>query len=62
MLNAAVLLGAVTIAIVATLETLLNLEAVDKLDHQQRVSRPIGGRSIQGTLFLVFWGDFRSHR
>lgn len=31
-------IGAVTIAIVASLETLLNLEAVDKLDHYKRNS------------------------
>lgn len=35
-----VYLAAVTIAIVASLETLLNLEAVDKLDKQKRVSPP----------------------
>lgn len=34
----AVYLGGVTIAIVASLETLLNLEAVDKLDRQKRKS------------------------
>lgn len=36
--NPAVYLAAVTIAIVASLETLLNLEAVDKIDPKQRVS------------------------
>lgn len=36
----AVLLAAATICFVASLETLLNLEAVDKLDPQQRVSPP----------------------
>ncbi len=36
--NPAVYLAAVTIAAVASLETLLNLEAVDKLDPQQRNS------------------------
>lgn len=35
-----VLLGGITIAIVASLETLLNLEAVDRLDPEQRVSPP----------------------
>ena len=35
-----VYIAALTIAIVATLETLLNLEAVDNLDKQQRVSPP----------------------
>ena len=38
--NAATYGAAVTIAIVATLETLLNLEAVDKLDKQKRISPP----------------------
>ncbi len=36
----AVYLAGLTIAIVASLETLLNLEAVDRLDPQQRVSPP----------------------
>ncbi len=36
--NPQVLTAAVTIAIVASLETLLNLEAVDKLDPQRRIS------------------------
>jgi carbonic anhydrase len=36
--NAAVYVAAVTIAAVASLETLLNLEAVDKIDPQQRTS------------------------
>lgn len=36
--NPAIYLGAVTIAIVASLETLLNLEAVDKLDPERRSS------------------------
>ncbi len=38
--NSAVYVAAVTLAIVASLETLLNLEAVDKLDKKQRVSPP----------------------
>lgn len=38
--NPAVYGAALTIAIVATLETLLNLEAVDKIDPQQRHSPP----------------------
>ncbi|MES2505455.1 MAG: bifunctional SulP family inorganic anion transporter/carbonic anhydrase [Verrucomicrobiota bacterium] len=38
--NPAVYIAAVTIAIVASLETLLNLEAVDKLDPEQRSSPP----------------------
>jgi carbonic anhydrase len=37
-LNPAVLVAGVTIAAVASLETLLNLEAVDKIDPQQRKS------------------------
>jgi carbonic anhydrase/SulP family sulfate permease len=38
--NPAVYFAAATIAAVASLETLLNLEAVDKLDPQQRTSPP----------------------
>jgi len=38
--NPAILMAAVTLAVVASLETLLNLEAVDKLDTQKRVSPP----------------------
>ncbi|MCR9296167.1 MAG: SulP family inorganic anion transporter, partial [bacterium] len=38
--DAKLYLAAVTIAIVASLETLLNLEAVDRLDPQQRTSPP----------------------
>lgn len=38
--NSGVYVAAVTLAIVASLETLLNLEAVDKLDKKQRVSPP----------------------
>ncbi|WP_235908478.1 bifunctional SulP family inorganic anion transporter/carbonic anhydrase [Roseiconus nitratireducens] len=38
--NPAVYFAAVTIAVVASLETLLNLEAVDKLDKQRRDSPP----------------------
>lgn len=38
--NPAVYAAAVTLALVASLETLLNLEAVDKLDPQRRVSPP----------------------
>jgi carbonic anhydrase len=43
-----VYLAAVTIAIVASLETLLNLEAVDKLDPQQRDSKPSRELIAQG--------------
>lgn len=46
--NPAVYLGGVTIAIVASLETLLNLEAVDKLDPQKRVSPPSRELIAQG--------------
>jgi carbonic anhydrase len=38
--NFSVYIGAITIAVVASLETLLNLDAVDKLDRQQRISPP----------------------
>jgi len=38
--NPIVYKAALTIAVVASLETMLNLEAVDKLDPQQRVSPP----------------------
>ncbi len=38
--NSAVYVGAITIAVVASLESLLNLDAVDKLDRRQRLSPP----------------------
>lgn len=38
--NMSVYIGAFTIAVVASLETLLNLDAVDKLDRRQRISPP----------------------
>ena len=38
--NPALYVGAATLAVVASLETLLNLEATDKLDPQKRVSPP----------------------
>lgn len=38
--NVSVYIGAITIAVVASLETLLNLDAVDKLDRNQRISPP----------------------
>lgn len=47
-LNPAVYVGAVTIAVVASLETLLNLEAVDKLDPQKRHSPPSRELVAQG--------------
>ena len=46
--NPAVYVGGVTIAIVASLETLLNLEAVDKLDPKKRVSPPSRELIAQG--------------
>ena len=47
-LNPTVYSAAVTIAVVASLETLLNLEAVDKLDPQQRNSPPSRELLAQG--------------
>ncbi|WP_269913826.1 solute carrier family 23 protein [Acinetobacter sp. HY1485] len=38
--NSQIYIGAVTVAIVASLETLLNLEAADKMDPQKRTSPP----------------------
>ena len=46
--NPAVYVAGATIAIVASLETLLNLEAVDKLDPQKRVSPPSRELIAQG--------------
>lgn len=46
--NPAVYVAALTIAIVASLETLLNLEAVDKIDPQQRHSPPSRELIAQG--------------
>lgn len=46
--NPAVYLAALTIAAVASLETLLNLEAVDKLDPRQRTSPPSRELVAQG--------------
>jgi len=51
--NSQVYLAAVTIALVASLETLLNLEAVDKLDPQKRVSPPNRELIAQGVGNLV---------
>lgn len=48
LLNPAVYLAGVTVAIVASLETLLNLEAVDKLDPRQRYSPPSRELVAQG--------------
>lgn len=49
----AIILAAVTIAIVASLETLLNLEAVDKLDPRKRVSPPNRELMAQGAGNIV---------
>ena len=46
--NPAIYMAGVTIAIVASLETLLNLEAVDKLDHENRNSPPSRELVAQG--------------
>lgn len=51
--NPAVLIAGFTIAIVASLETLLNLEAVDKLDPQQRYSPPSRELVAQGAGNIV---------
>jgi MFS superfamily sulfate permease-like transporter len=53
LLSANVLVAALTIAVVATLETLLNLEAVDKLDSKQRVSPPNRELMAQGAGNMV---------
>ena len=52
-LDAPIWVAAVTIAIVASLETLLNLEAVDKLDPRQRYSPPSRELFAQGVGNLV---------
>ena len=49
----AIWIAAVTIAIVASLETLLNLEAVDKIDPQQRYSPPSRELFAQGAGNIV---------
>jgi MFS superfamily sulfate permease-like transporter len=51
--NPAVYMAGLTIALVASLETLLNLEAVDKLDPQQRSSPPNRELLAQGTGNIV---------
>lgn len=51
--NPTVYVAAVTIAIVASLETLLNLEAVDKLDPNQRHSPPNRELMAQGVGNMV---------
>jgi carbonic anhydrase/SulP family sulfate permease len=47
-LNPAVYIAGITLAVVASLETLLNLEAVDKLDAKQRHSPPSRELVAQG--------------
>lgn len=51
--NHAVYIGAITIAVVASLETLLNLEAVDKIDTLKRDSPPSRELIAQGCGNLV---------
>jgi MFS superfamily sulfate permease-like transporter len=51
--NPAIVMAAVTIAVVASLETLLNLEAVDKLDPRKRVSPPNRELMAQGAGNIV---------
>lgn len=46
--NPAVYAAGVTLAVVASLETLLNVEAVDKLDPQKRVTPPSRELLVQG--------------
>lgn len=46
--NPAIYVAGVTVAIVASLETLLNLDAVDRLDKQQRISPPSRELIAQG--------------
>lgn len=48
LLNPAVYVGGITIAVVASLESLLNLDAVDKLDSKQRLSPPSRELLAQG--------------
>jgi carbonic anhydrase len=49
----AVFIAAITIAVVASLETLLNLEAVDKIDPRQRYSPPSRELFAQGVGNMV---------
>lgn len=51
--NSAVYLAAVTLAVVATLETLLNLDAVDQIDPEQRRSPPNRELVAQGVGNMV---------
>lgn len=57
--NPAIYLAAMTIAIVASLETLLNLEAVDKLDKQRRnspASRELIAQGVGNTIAGLIGG------
>lgn len=51
--NRAVYVSAITIAVVASLETLLNLDATDKMDKKQRISPPNRELFAQGAGNLV---------
>lgn len=51
--NPLIIKASITIALVATLETLLNLEAVDKIDPDQRQSPPNRELVAQGTGNLI---------
>ena len=51
--NLAIYTSAITIALVASLETLLNLEAVDRLDPKQRTSPPSRELCAQGVGNIV---------
>ncbi|RPI83878.1 MAG: sulfate transporter, partial [Planctomycetaceae bacterium] len=53
LLDSKIYVAAVTIAVVASLETLLNLEAVDRLDPQKRISPPNRELLAQGAGNLV---------
>lgn len=48
LLNPAVYIGGITVAIVASLESLLNLEAADNIDPKQRISPPSRELLAQG--------------
>lgn len=51
--NPAIYRSAVVLAIIASLETLLNLEAVDKIDHEKRTSPPNRELVAQGVGNMV---------
>lgn len=52
-LRPAVIMGGITVALVCSLETLLNLEAVDRIDPRQRISPPNRELVAQGCGNLV---------